>query len=522
VRRPAAGKARPGARTVRCAIYTRKSSEEGLEQEFNSLDAQREACAAFILSQKHEGWVVIEAPYDDGGVSGATMERSALRRLLADIAAGRVDTVVTYKVDRLTRSLADFAKIVEVFDANGVSFVSVTQQFNTTTSMGRLTLNVLLSFAQFEREVTGERIRNKIAASKRKGMWMGGPVPLGYDAIERKLVVNRAEAATVRHVFRRYAELGSVRLLKETLDAEGIVGKVRVSRTGQRTGGKPFARGALYRMLQNRIYLGETVHRDNSYPGEHEAIIDRDLWDRVQATLAENRVEPGNGGAASNPSLLAGLLHDDQGERMTPSHAVKNGRRYRYYLSRSLTTQNREAAPHGRRIPAGEIDRLVTDRLKTFLASEAEVFAAVQPQVRAGPAQRRLIAQAATLAREWKAQTPTETRKLLRAVVSRIDLRPDRVDMRLLPERLVAAMAGEPPGTGPAANAASAAAELTLTVPARLKRVGLEMKLLIEGPDGRQGIQIRTWSGWSSRPRRSSSSYLRAAIAWAISRPARG
>ena len=246
------------------AIYTRKSSEEGLEQDFNSLDAQREACEAFIKSQKHEGWKALPDLYDDDGISGATMERPALERLLSDIEAGRVDTVVVYKVDRLTRALGDFARIVEVFDTKGVSFVSVTQQFNTTTSMGRLTLNMLLTFARFEREVTGERVRDKIAASKKKGMWMGGVSPLGYDVADRKLVVNASEAETVRHIHRRHGELGSVRALKDELEGDGIVGKVRVDKHGRRTGGKPPARGALYLMPQNRIYRGEIVHKDKS------------------------------------------------------------------------------------------------------------------------------------------------------------------------------------------------------------------------------------------------------------------
>ncbi len=320
------GNARNVRGKVRCAIYTRKSSEEGLEQDFNSLDAQREACEAYIKSQKHEGWGVIETLYDDGGVSGATMERPALKRLLADIAARKVDSVVTYKIDRLTRTLTDFAKIVEVFDTHAVSFVSVTQQFNTTTSMGRLTLNVLLSFAQFEREVTSERIRDKIAASKKKGLWMGGVVPLGYDVKDKKLVVNAEEAETVCHIYRRYAKLGSIRALKDELDRDGIVSKLRVDRFGRQTGGKPLARGALYLMLQNRIYRGEIVHKDKSYPGEHRAIVAQDLWERVQARLVENRVERRIGGWAKSPSLLAGLLHDDKGDPMTPSHAVKNGK----------------------------------------------------------------------------------------------------------------------------------------------------------------------------------------------------
>src|SRR5262245_5011882 len=266
---------------IRCAIYTRKSSEEGLEQDFNSLDAQRESCEAFIRSQKHEGWVCLSEMYDDGGISGATMERPALKHLLTDIESNRIDALVVYKVDRLTRSLSDFAKIVEVFDRQAVSFVSVTQQFNTTTSMGRLTLNMLLSFAQFEREVTGERIRDKIAASKKKGMWMGGLPALGYDVKDRKLVVNEREAKTVRHIYRRYAALGSVLALKEELDRDGVVSKARIDEFGRAAGGKPLARGALYLMLQNRIYRGQIVHKDNSYPGEHESIIDEALWNEV-------------------------------------------------------------------------------------------------------------------------------------------------------------------------------------------------------------------------------------------------
>jgi DNA invertase Pin-like site-specific DNA recombinase len=277
--------------TVRCAIYTRKSSEEGLEQEFNSLQAQREACEAFIASQRHEGWACLATRYDDGGFSGATMDRPALQRLLADIAAGRVNTIVVYKIDRLTRSLVDFAKIVEILDARGASFVSVTQQFNTTTSMGRLTLNILLSFAQFEREVIGERIRDKIAASKKKGMWMGGIPPLGYRAQDGKLPVIESEAEIVRDILRRYAELGSVRLLKEVLDARGIKSKSWTTVSGRHVGGKPFSRGALYLILQNRLYRGEIVHKGQSHPAGHAAIIDQPLWDAVQAQLAANTAE---------------------------------------------------------------------------------------------------------------------------------------------------------------------------------------------------------------------------------------
>src|SRR5712691_7445397 len=336
MRKPAQATGKPRTAPMRCAIYTRKSSEEGLEQEFNSLDAQREACEAYIKSQRHEGWQCLPGVYDDGGISGATMERPALKRLLSDIEAGAIDAVVVYKVDRLTRSLADFAKIVEVFDAKGVSFVSVTQQFNTTTSMGRLTLNVLLSFAQFEREVTGERIRDKIAASKKKGMWMGGMVPLGYDVKDRRLRTNPVEAELVGRIYRRYLDLGCVAKLKAELDTQDARSKVRVSAKGIKTGGHAFSRGALYMILQNRIYRGEIAHKGQSYPGEHESLVAQDLWEAVQARLKGNCQARRNGTKARESSLLAGLIYDGNGNRLTPSHAVKNGKRYRYYVSQAV------------------------------------------------------------------------------------------------------------------------------------------------------------------------------------------
>jgi site-specific DNA recombinase len=302
---------------IRCAIYTRKSSEEGLEQSFNSLDAQREACESYIQSQKHEGWQMIATHYDDGGYSGGNTERPALKLLMADICAGKVSVVVVYKVDRLTCSLADFAKLVEQFDKFGVSFVSVTQQFNTTTSMGRLTLNVLLSFAQFEREVTGERIRDKIAASKKKGMWMGGTVPLGYIAQNRKLVVDEAEAETVRTIFNEFLCLGNVHNLYEWLRENKI--KTRL--------GNYFSRGPLYRMLRNQHYLGLIKHKNESYPGGHSAIIDRELWDKVQALLDENIQGKRRKVRATKESLFTGILRDAAGTLYTPTHANKNGRR---------------------------------------------------------------------------------------------------------------------------------------------------------------------------------------------------
>src|SRR5271168_1642851 len=275
-------KDRSGKGVFRCAIYTRVSTDQGLEQDFNSLDAQREASEAYIRSQAHEGWRLKRDRYDDGGFSGGSMDRPALQKLLADVEARRIDVIVVYKVDRLTRLLADFAKLVEMFDRHDVSFVSVTQSFNTTTSMGRLTLNVLLSFAQFEREVTGERIRDKIAASKRKGMWMGGLVPTGYEVRERQLIVVESEAVTVRHIFQRHCELGSVRLLKEDLDRDGLRSKLRIASNGSRTGDKSFARGALYTLLRNPIYLGEIRHRGERYPGQHQPIVERSAWDKTQ------------------------------------------------------------------------------------------------------------------------------------------------------------------------------------------------------------------------------------------------
>src|SRR5439155_6473947 len=309
-------------RTLRCAIYTRKSSEHGLEQDFNSLHAQRESAEAYIKSQALEGWKLIRTPYDDGGLSGGTMERPSLQCLLADIAKNLIDVVVVYKVDRLTRSLTDFAKLVELFEAHGVSFVSVTQQFNTTTSMGRLTLNVLLSFAQFEREVAGERIRDKFAASRRKGMWMGGNIPLGYDVVGRRLVVNAAEAKTVKLIFERYLDLGCVRALRAELDRLSIRSKHRVAETGRSVGGGHFSRGALYYLLRNRVYRGEAVHKGVAHPGEHDAIIEEHLWEAVQAKLSAQNTKQGRARAESG-ALLMGVLCDDRGSRMSPSHTTR-------------------------------------------------------------------------------------------------------------------------------------------------------------------------------------------------------
>ena len=358
---------------VRCAIYTRKSSEEGLDQTFNSLHAQREACEAYVLSQKHEGWEVISTQYDDGGFSGGNMERPGLKKLLADIAAKRVDTIVVYKVDRLTRSLTDFARIVEQFDGQGVSFVSVTQQFNTTSSMGRLTLNVLLSFAQFEREVTGERIRDKIAASKRKGMWMGGVIPLGYDLLDHALILNVSEAERVRTIYRLYLELGCVSKLQEHLHAAGIRSKKRLSKTGHATGDATFSRGSLYELLQNPLYLGKVRHKGELYPGMHQAIIDLDIWARVQAQLAKNAPPKGIRSSNNEPHMLTGRIFDAEGHGFTPSHTTKKGRRYRYYELRQTGPSRDGCRASVLRLPAREIEGVVIGRLAELMRSPQDL-----------------------------------------------------------------------------------------------------------------------------------------------------
>ena len=357
-------------KTVRCAIYTRVSTDAGLDQDFNSLDAQYEAAQAYIRSQAHAGWALVRTRYDDGGFSGGTTDRPALQQLLADVKTHKVKIIVVYKVDRLTRSLADFAKLVELFDAHGVSFVSVTQQFNTTTSMGRLTLNVLLSFAQFEREVTSERIRDKIGASKRKGQWVGGVVPLGYYAKDRKISVVENEAKVVRHIFRRYLELGSLNLLLADLRAAGITTKVRPLSTGRTIGGIPFTRGPLAHFLRNRFYVGEVQFKGDIFPGEQPPVLDRSLFDAVQARLEQQRNHHTTA-RNSTESLLMGRIYDERGNRMTPTYATKNGVRYRYYISTSLIQGDLGAARKLSRLPAAEIEKLIAGAVRKHLGMPA-------------------------------------------------------------------------------------------------------------------------------------------------------
>ena len=356
---------------LRCAIYTRVSSDQGLEQDFNSLDAQREAAEAYVKSQAHEGWKPLRDRFDDGGYSGGSMERPALQRLLEFVKTERIDVIVVYKVDRLTRSLADFAKLVELFDAHKVSFVSVTQSFNTTTSMGRLTLNVLLSFAQFEREVTGERIRDKIAASKKKGLWMGGVVPLGYRVEDRKLVIDDEEAKLVRRIFERYRALGSIPALQRELREAGVVTRARKMANGETIGAVPLTIGALSYILKNRHYLGEINHKGRSWPGEHASIIDAALFDAVQAKLNENLNRAANAKSRSG-ALLMGRIFDDRGNPMSPSHAVKKGVRYRYYVSAPIAQGRKDAAGSVARVPAEAIEQLVLGALRETFGKEGK------------------------------------------------------------------------------------------------------------------------------------------------------
>jgi DNA invertase Pin-like site-specific DNA recombinase len=455
----------------RCAIYTRKSSEEGLEQDFNSLDAQREACEAFIRSQAGEGWRLIKNRYDDGGFSGGSMERPALKRLLADIRERSIDVVVVYKVDRLTRSLADFARMVELFDAHGVSFVAVTQQFNTTTSMGRLTLNVLLSFAQFEREVIGERIRDKVAASKRKGMWMGGSLPMGYDVRERKLVVNHDEAKTVRQIFERYLELGSVRLLKKDLDGRGIVSAAKVSNNGKRRGGKPLSRGALYCLLSNPIYVGEIRHKHERHLGQHEAIVDRELWERVQQQLRSRAARRGQGrNTEAVRSPLAGKLFDENGKPLYVQGAAKGKRRYRYYVSRGLVRGEVKDAQHGWRISAPEIERAVAAAAQAILCDRGAIAQALEESGIDMQRLRSVLESAQT----WmeRLRSGSEAASALQEIIERVELRGDGIQVAL---KAPISQGEQDDGT------ATRQLAFTRFVPMRMKRRGVEMRLVLEG-----------------------------------------
>ncbi len=469
--------------SLRCAIYTRKSSEEGLDQEFNSLDAQREACAAYVVSQRHEGWTLVPDSYDDGGISGGHMNRPGLIQLLENVKAGKVDVIIVYKVDRLTRSLSDFAKIVDILDGAGASFVSVTQSFNTTSSMGRLTLNVLLSFAQFEREVTGERIRDKFAASKMKGLWMGGTVPFGYEVKDRKLVVDPDRALILRSIFERYLAIGSVPELVSVLADAGVRTRARIMKSGQHYGGVPFGKGALYGILSNRIYVGEISHKGVWYPGEHDAIVDKDLFDQVQHLLANNRVTHRTKSNARDPSLLAGMIRDGEDRRMSPRSCRKGDLKYRYYISVDDPRLGQPASPRTTRVAAGEADSAITQSitklfnepaaLVTMLAADASEAQTIQKQARA-------------LAASLPAMVPSELRQFLQATDLRVVIDglaiSANLDRAQLAQQLGVTLSDE-----------HGSERLTLPVPQILNRCGNEMRLAI-APKGTDAPSYRDGS----------------------------
>lgn len=419
-----------GSKIRRCAVNTRKSTEDGLEQEFNSLHAQCEACEAYILSQRHEGWSLVETHYDDGGFSGGNMERPGLKALLEDVESGLVDVIVVYKVDRLTRSLADFAKIVERLDAKDASFVSVTQAFNTTTSMGRLTLNVLLSFAQFEREVTGERIRDKIAASKKKGLWMGGPVPLGYEVIDRKLVPVPEEAERVRRIMLRYIASRSANELIARLEAEGIHTKVQRRTSGPHSGGIPFRRGSLFHLLKNPIYRGKIVHKGDVYEGEHEAIVDENLWNAVQQRLQEKAPPRRRSENDPQQAPLRGLLIDPEGRPMVPTYSTKGTRRYAYYETRKDLARADEVA--ATRIPQGQLERHLIVQLTSLLEDE-HALRRISGEEEGG-ALRNLFAKGKDTASVLAYDAPRQT--IIPQLIAAMQVHHDHIDVRLNAEAL--------------------------------------------------------------------------------------
>ena len=472
---------------TRCAIYTRKSSEDGLEQEFNSLHAQREACAAYIASQKHEGWVMLTEPYDDGGLSGGSLERPALQRLLDDVRSGRVDRIVVYKIDRLTRSLSDFARIVDVLDAAGASFVSVTQSFNTATSMGRLTLNMLLSFAQFEREVTAERIRDKIAASKRKGLWMGGNVPLGYDPDGRTLRINESEASTVRKLYDLYAQLGTLRQVKEEADRLHLRSRTRTTADGTISGGGAFDRGHIHHILTNPIYAGRIRHRKKIYDGQHPAIIEPERWDTIQKQLQTGAARTRGTAPARGKSPLCGKLFDETGDRLTPSHSKsKTGTRLRYYISHRLVARSGEAHPGAWRLPADDLEKRVADLVRTTISRNGFIASVMSGE------RVDAIARASAAATVWLADAMPED---LLASVARVDIAPGsmtlKMDALILSERFAVA-----------AECIHADA-LTSRHPFQLRKRGVETRIVMaDTPTGQDATLIRNIArahGWFGR-----------------------
>ncbi|MBE1707071.1 MULTISPECIES: recombinase family protein [Mesorhizobium] len=458
---------------LRCAVYTRKSTEEGLEQEFNSLDAQREACVAFIASQVGLGWKLVPGFYDDGGISGGTMERPALKRLLQDIRDKRIDVVVVYKIDRLTRSLMDFSKIVETFDAHGVSFVSVTQQFNTTTSMGRLTLNVLLSFAQFEREVTAERIRDKIAASRKKGMWMGGTIPLGYRAVDKKLMVDEAAATIVRSIFQRYLELKSVLAMADELNQSQTADGSMPLRS-------PVSRGRLYHLLSNPVYIGQARHKDTCYEGAHQPIVDAELFASVQALLKEQGPKRRSRSNAADLHLLTGLIFDETGDRLSPAYASNHGKRYRYYISNRLKVARRKDDT-GWRVPADELEAIVDQQVIALLNDKSRLAEWIEQY-----ASKDKIANGLSVTDGFLSDSPgseAQRRSIVKAVVVRCTLLPETIELAINPAALASAIL-EPQGDGQSDATSSQQPVIgvethKITVACEIQRRGNEARLII-------------------------------------------
>lgn len=420
-------------RRMRCAVYTRKSTDEGLDQEYNSIDAQRDAGHAYIASQRAQGWIPVADDYDDPAFSGGNMERPGLKRMMADIEAGKIDVVVIYKIDRLTRSLADFSKMVDVFERYAVSFVSVTQQFNTTTSMGRLMLNILLSFAQFEREVTGERIRDKIAASKRKGMWMGGIPPLGYDVENRRLVPNEPEAKLIRHIFQRFVELGSSTTLVKELQLDGAISKSWITQDGKTREGRPIDKSLIYKLLGNRTYLGELRHKDQWYPAEHPPIISRALWDSVHAILATNGRVRGNNTRAKVPYLLKGIVFGYDGRALSPWHTTKkNGRRYRYYVSQRDAKEYAGASGLPR-LPAAELESAVLEQLRAILRAPTLLGDMLPHAINLDPTldEAKITVAMTRLDVIWDQLFPAEQSRIVKLLVEKVIVSPNDLEVRL-------------------------------------------------------------------------------------------
>ena len=461
---------RPAIR--RCAIYTRKSSEEGLDQAYNSLAAQRDACTAYIASQKHEGWTMVQKAYDDGGFSGGNLQRPALEELMEDIGKGEIDIIVVYKIDRLTRSLADFAKLTEVLDRHSVSFVAVTQQFNTSTSMGRLTLNVLLSFAQFEREVAGERIRDKIAASKRRGMWMGGHPPLGYEVKARKLVIVPEEAETVRHLFRRYLELRSVQLLRRELASSGMRSKRKVLQDGSVVGGVIFSRGALYTILKNPLYRGLIQHKGECFPGEHEPIVDDKLFSDVQRALEQQGPGDDARRKLASPALLKGLVFDAQGERLQPTHCSKGRTKYRYYTSQSLLKEGRARTTSGFRVPAPDLEMIIIRSLAGHLRKKQWVAALIHSPGDLPPALQKAQGIAVDIERQ-----PIRNTGMIGDLVARITVDRRNIHLRVNRDRLVALLIGRHPDE---TQSAPDGLPLEIEITSHLLRCGKQVRLVID------------------------------------------